>query len=217
MTTSLSINNAVRDAYSRLLSLKTCDVKATATETCNAQFIETDCDATGLCCNSNMLQVLDCANGTDIVATLTDTTTSRTNADAALYAHVQAVLEAGGNWTPSDAMDANLQRYFSNTCGNFLNIDAQIPGRFVLNHCDNVLITMFNRSSGRIQCGISALATLFPSPVTSSATSSALLGNPLGLNKTVTTVCWAVGGFGILLLILVIVVAALLRRQRETP
>ena len=209
---SESFSNALRDAYKQLLSLSTCDVKASATQTCAARVIEVDCDATVLCCNSNSLQVLDCSDG--ISATLLDVTTNAISNNAALYAYVEGVLKSGNNWTDTDSMTENLLRFFGDACDDYSNVTQAVYGNLVLNKCDDILITMFNRSSGRVQCGITAMASLFPQPVVQTG------GNPLSLNETVVKVCAGVGAVGALALIAVITLGALylnLKRSRAAP
>ena len=106
---TISINNVMRDAYQQLLSLQSCNVKADVTQQCAAQFITTDCDTEALCCNSNTLQVLDCANGPQVTSALVDTVTNAVTQNPWLAQYIQNVLEAGNNWTPADSLES-MQR-----------------------------------------------------------------------------------------------------------
>ena len=203
-----SLNNVARAAYSALLSLQTCNVHASATQECAAQFVSTDCDATVFCCNDNNLLVLDCKDG--IQTALVNTASAAVNANPALYNQIKDKLEAGDNWTNTDTLEANLGTFLNKSCNMFSTEHQSIYAPMVLNNCDDVVITLFNRSSGRIQCGIGALLSVFPQPVTSA-------GSPWVINNTTITVCSAVGAVGALALVACIVLAILLRQRHAAP
>ena len=208
---TLTLNDALRHAYSKLLALESCNVKASATQTCAAQFIDTACNAEALCCNSNLLEVLDCSDGVQVTAALVDTVTAATSSDPALQQYVENVLRAGNNWTPADSLQQNLAGFFSSACNSFSTINQQLFGRFLLNRCDDVLITMFNRSSGRVQCGLTALGSLFPPP----PPIPVLVDNKAGLSTASINWSTGIGAVGVLALIACIVLGVIWHRQRH--